>query len=643
MTWLFPLYFAGAAAVIAPILLHLRRRPPKTRVEFSSLMFLEQTPLVTTTRSKIERWLLLLLRCLALLLLAAMFSRPFFSEEHATARQGKAVVVLLDRSASMQHDQQWPRALAKAKEWIAKFSPQDQVSVAAFDREVMRLGSFDELKSRSPDERASKLQGLECGWGSTDLGKALIAATGWLAEVSAAEKRIVLISDWQDGASLESLRGFAWPEQVSVITERIEAKNSSNLSLSLVTGESSYDTDEKQATNALRVRISNARNSEADKFALRCDKDAAAITEGHIAAGATRVIRLTRPSTPGAHVLHLTGDAWAFDNDLFIAPPQPREAKISAMAGVEDVNSVESPMFYLQRALQPTSKLVPRITFVEPNATAWSPADFAVCTNTSNIKRAATLRGWIEQGHTALCAVTSTDTAFLNAVLNQSVKLSEAEVKDFSLLGEVNYAHPLLKPFEDVRLHDFTKIHFWRHRTLDAPGLKTEVLAKFDDGSPAWLSVPLGKGELLLMLSGWQPHDSELALSSKFVPLLFGFLQHAGVTLEQSTQFAIGDTLPDATAAKPGFVTTKSGRTLAVNLAPEESRVTPMDVSKLTSLGVKLDGASSQAATGEERERIANEELESRQQYWLVALVGLLVALGLETWLAGRSPRSVAA
>jgi hypothetical protein len=66
---LFPLYLAGAAAVIVPILLHLRRQPPKDRVAFSSLMFLEETERQPTRRRRLENWLLLLARCLILILL----------------------------------------------------------------------------------------------------------------------------------------------------------------------------------------------------------------------------------------------------------------------------------------------------------------------------------------------------------------------------------------------------------------------------------------------------------------------------------------------------------------------------------------------------------------------------------------------
>ncbi len=77
MSLLAPLYFLGALAVGLPILFHLIRRQPKGQVEFSSLMFLRPTPPRLTRRSRLDNWLLLLLRALALMLLAAAFARPF--------------------------------------------------------------------------------------------------------------------------------------------------------------------------------------------------------------------------------------------------------------------------------------------------------------------------------------------------------------------------------------------------------------------------------------------------------------------------------------------------------------------------------------------------------------------------------------
>ena len=101
MGFLFPLYMVGAAMIALPIYLHLRRKPPKDQVEFSSLMFLEPTkhqPI--KRRSQLENWPLLLLRCLALLALVGMFSRPFFSGgEHEGEEGALRTVILLDTSA----------------------------------------------------------------------------------------------------------------------------------------------------------------------------------------------------------------------------------------------------------------------------------------------------------------------------------------------------------------------------------------------------------------------------------------------------------------------------------------------------------------------------------------------------------------
>jgi hypothetical protein len=118
VSFLFPLYLAGAITIALPIYLHLRRKPPKDAVEFSTLMFLEpskQQPI--KRRSQLENLPLLLLRCLALLLLAAMFSRPFLAggDKEGAAGQ-KRTVVLIDTSASLRRGELWNDAIASANE-----------------------------------------------------------------------------------------------------------------------------------------------------------------------------------------------------------------------------------------------------------------------------------------------------------------------------------------------------------------------------------------------------------------------------------------------------------------------------------------------------------------------------------------------
>jgi uncharacterized membrane protein len=105
MAFLAPLFFAGLLALAVPILVHLTHKERKDVVVFPSLMFLSKIPYQAVRRQRIRHWLLFALRCLALILLALAFARPFLNRASAaTPVRGlgaRELVILLDRSYSM--------------------------------------------------------------------------------------------------------------------------------------------------------------------------------------------------------------------------------------------------------------------------------------------------------------------------------------------------------------------------------------------------------------------------------------------------------------------------------------------------------------------------------------------------------------
>ena len=78
MSFLTPFFLFGALAIAAPLIYHLIKRTTRDRTIFSSLMFLLPSPPRLSRKNKLEDLLLLLLRCLAVGLLAFGFGRPFF-------------------------------------------------------------------------------------------------------------------------------------------------------------------------------------------------------------------------------------------------------------------------------------------------------------------------------------------------------------------------------------------------------------------------------------------------------------------------------------------------------------------------------------------------------------------------------------
>ncbi|MDP1586296.1 MAG: vWA domain-containing protein [Prosthecobacter sp.] len=658
MNWLFPLYLAGAAAIIAPILLHLRRRPPQDRVEFSSLLFLDaQTP-VPVSKRRLENWLLLLLRCLALILLALMFSRPFVqSESAAAASPNHATLILLDRSASMRRGDLWKQAVAEAESQLKAAKLTDRIALAVFDRELTTVWSFEEDRN-TPANRLTAIQtrlaALTPTWNATQLDRALIAAVpSFDSSTTSLKKRIHLISDLQEGTKLDALRTIAWPAELTLSVHRLDPATNDNLSIALAARE-----DDRSADALVRIRLSNTRDSALRDFTLAWqDAPKTDAITAQIPPGASRILTAP-PNSTNVTTLTLTGDIHDFDNRIFIAPPQPRTVRIHFLGKDATRDEASAPLYYLARALQPTATLAPVLTADEKLPT--QPADILFIVGSAP---ADGLRDYIERG--GFLVTVPSDATLLKTLTGLDLAVTADTSDEYRMLAEVKTEHPLLKPFADPKLRDFTKLRFWKHRHIDIktanPSLET--LATFDNGHPAILSARIGKGTLIVLASGWHPGDSQFALSTKFVPLLYGWLAAAGFSHDPAATLLVGDALPlDAGQAhtitdpenkphslKPGetFTTSQIGlhkvqsashtQTLAVNLPPDEGRVLPLEPQKLAEYGIKLASTSDTATASETTDqRLTATDTEQRQNLWWWFLVTLLAVLLIETALAGR-------
>jgi aerotolerance regulator-like protein len=99
MGFLTPIALALGAAVAIPIILHLFQRHQGPRLIFPALRYLRRAEREHARRIKLRQLLLLALRVLAILFLAAAAARPFLRSGGA-AHAPSAVVLVLDNSAS---------------------------------------------------------------------------------------------------------------------------------------------------------------------------------------------------------------------------------------------------------------------------------------------------------------------------------------------------------------------------------------------------------------------------------------------------------------------------------------------------------------------------------------------------------------
>lgn len=591
MSFLAPWFLAaGVAAVSLPILFHLFRRTPQGRLPFSTLMFLSPSPPRLTRRSRLENWPLLLLRALVLLLLGLAFGRPLWRqliEQSDSVPAGKRTVVLLDTSASMRRGDLWDRAVREVLRTVDAAAPQDEVSLILFDSQTKPLVTFDAWRAAPLGERTglarAALLELAPGWSSTRLDEALLnaiesfdAADG---ERKAGEleraREIVLVSDLQAGASTAGLQSLEWPKNVSVAVVALEEK-STNAGLHLL--EVREDSAEAAAVvTRPRVLVTNAAGSQQESFTLAWRTAApqpaasatgtAAVVETSVPAyvppGRTRVVRAP-PLPPGdVAELVLTGDDAPFDNQLWFVPPTREQVRVLHLAD-ERADDPDSLRYFLERAFaaQPGGRIVtvetvdphsaavrtPKVDELDDVALVVLSGDRALPTAWNDV-----LATKLDRGLSVAAVVgKATDGPWRSLLPSELAEPGRIAVDapktspEYALLGSMDLRHPLLAPFNDPRYSDFTKIRFWRHRrlTLDEIAAKAvQVVARFDSGDPAIIEASRGRGRLVLFTAGWQPRESQLGVSSKFVPLVTTLVELGRRTAPPARAYDTGSTV----------------------------------------------------------------------------------------------------
>jgi len=689
MSFLAPLFLLGGIAIALPVVFHLVRRSSREKQIFSSLMFLKPTPPRMTRRNRLEHILLLLLRCLAICILAFAFARPFLQKPMAAMPMNTAsaqVVILVDTSASLKRDGVWAEALAKAENALKNTTPADQVAVLTFDDQVRSLVSFEQWAAMNPSERSAlagqRLADTKPTWHSTHLGNALIAATETITDAEKREqhtgpRRIVLITDLQEGSRLDGLQGHEWPPGLEVVVEPVRAKRPTNAGLQWV-----MDADDSAQSTSdvpVRIRVNNSTDAKREQFQVRWAGVTGDSLDAYVPPGQSRIVPAPKlPTNTVAERITLAGDDDDFDNTAYVVQPKADEVNVLYLGTDAEADSSQS-LYYLKRAFQDTRRQAVRLSLTG----SLSTNRLVLISSTLAEERSKETRQFLTNGGTALLVMNDTLIASTLRQLTGTpeVAATEAAVANYAMFGQMDFTHPLLAPFSDPRFGDFTKIRFWKHRKLSADKLPgARVIASYDDNDPAILEIPVGRGRMFVFTFSWRPTDSQFALSSKFVPLLYSLLDQAGGVSAPLAQFRIGDTVDlSALASKAGgsgsalSVRKPDGATVqlaagelrftqtdqpgiyevslspapvkfAVNLDAAESKTAPLPADEFERLGVPVKSAEmAPALAAAKQETLHNADLEARQKLWRWLIVAALAVLLVETWLAGWITRRSAA
>jgi len=685
LAFLVPLFLLGIAGVVVPVLVHLTRRQRRNVVEFPSLMFLEKIPYQEQRRRRVQHWFLLSLRALALALLVLAFSRPFFDRTDlgTGANSGpREVVVLLDRSYSMEIGDQFEQGLDEARRIFSDLGPIDRASLVLFDQgaEVVVRSASDRLRLEAALDTAS------VGSSTTRFGPALKVAQTIIEESELPRGEVFLLSDFQRIAWTGD-EGVNLPPGSTVTPVQLATESPDNL------GVTDVQLSRQAASGRERVtptaRIVRRGGEEPIETTLTLELDGQQIQSQPVtvpANGSASVtfqpFTLSQPHTRGS--VRLPADGLPADDARhFVLSP----GNAMSVFVVEGGGAGRDASLYLRNALEISAD--GRFDVAFRRSSAIRPEDLdgtnAVVVNDVNIDGASAdrLRDFVADGGGVLVVLGETSgwPASAADLLPGTIGPIEDRLQGRGgRLGFLEYGHPVFEAFSGPRSGDFTGARFFRARRL-TPTDSATVLARFDDGSVALAELPLGRGSVLVWTSTLDSFWNDLALQPVYLPFVHRVMEYVGGRTEALPWFTSGQVVdlanPDAletaglvsaeaagltdgleqVAITPGggsislpagegprylplsergFYTVRPPGSdpdrpfvLAVNVDMEESDLGRIDPEELVSqVGTTPPGVES-GPDFEQGAEFRNEDMEQRQSLWrwlLAAAFALFVA-----------------
>jgi hypothetical protein len=677
LTFLVPALLAGLGALVVPVLIHLRRREREKPMRFPSLMFLARVPITTARRRRVTDWPLLLLRLLILALAVAAFARPVIRPRPGAVVHGaRRVVLLMDRSLSMGHSAVWPAAVDSADAIIKNLKPDDKIAVIAFDEDaaVLQPMTLDHAAALAAVHR------IHPGARGTRFGAGLRAARElFTRDAGLASGEVLMVTDLQrTGAA--SVAGLKLPPNITVRAVNASPAIHGNSAVVGVDVQRLPGGEDNRGRLAVGARLAST-NLIAPRIAhvnLTINGRPAGTRDVTLPVNGTASVAFDPQALPVGEVrLVVAANPDSLPADDTFRAVVPAQVTRRIILGVPpDIAPDET--FYLEHALEtgrdPAFRIEQRSVGALDAATLRDAAIVLLYDVAPPAGAAGTaLAAWVHDGGGLVVAAgprlgaRSMVAGYLPGTVQGMVDRRDDRG---GVLGVVSLEHPVFAPFRGAAAATLGVARFFHYAHV-VPSADAQVIAAFDDASPALVERQEGAGHVLLTAIPLDTTAGNFPLQPSYLPFLRSLaLYTAGQGVAPLWRIT-GDGWPvpaaihDPVVRSPsdsvlridrqrtggalplveaGFYGVFDGRasgdpvtTVAVNPPAGESDLGQMAASEL------LVGVGQDTVTSAVQSAATLAEAESRQRIWRMLLLLAAIALVVETVMASRGWRGVAA
>lgn len=302
MSFLNPLLLFAALGVGLPILAHLLSRYKVKRTDWAAMQFLNRSVRVRSRQIRLRDIVLLCLRCLAIVLLALAFAKPFMEEGESVpwkvSERRAGVIIALDASYSMEHSDgastRFERGLEKIDMIAEGLHPGDPVSLVLLGAEHRVVARNMAFESDRFDELLRSQQATP---EPLNLDTVPLTLEALVEAMDAPQKEVYLVTDmqardWKDrpawlGEAFEDLGARA---PTTIIPVGGGADNLAITNLELVSGVLRKDTIARYRATVRNYGTSPIANVRVKGFVNDITVDTKTIPA--IAPGASKTVSL---------------------------------------------------------------------------------------------------------------------------------------------------------------------------------------------------------------------------------------------------------------------------------------------------------------------------------------------------------------
>jgi hypothetical protein len=311
MQFKYPELLYALFLLLIPILIHLFQLRRFQKVSFTNVSFLKKVSMQTRKSSQIKKWLVLLLRLLAIAAIVIAFTEPFKASKTAL-NSTKETTIYIDNSFSMQaNGAQGPLLNNALQELLTQIQP--KATINWFTNTTSKKGATTQQL---------KEDFLKLGYTQKQLSpkQVLLKADAFFSKDETSDKRLIYISDFQKNEAFPEVN-----DRFKVDAVQLKPLLQQNIAI-----DSAYIESNNTGLTKLKVALSSKEVSKtAVSVSLYNDTTLTSKIAVDFSENSKQEITFDIDSTTGFKgSITLTDNGLSYDNSLYFSINTPAKLKV---------------------------------------------------------------------------------------------------------------------------------------------------------------------------------------------------------------------------------------------------------------------------------------------------------------------------